>query len=418
MSVARHRLLLVPFLALAACGGESTARAADASGLATAFDSSAADTVVARVAGEVPAEKVRALREELRIQPGAEDTSLFSDIYMATVDAGGRMYVADENAKRIHVFDTAGTVVRVIGRQGGGPGEFDGFNGIAILPDGRLVVLDVGNARVSFFRADGSFETSWRVPGGFFSNEQLRTDSSGAIYMVQPLGQAGPSAVIGMLGLVRLGPDGETGDSLLPPDLGAKPISFIAEQKGGRSQMFATYSPRNFWAWHRDGYFVNANGGLPQFVLGRPARPVRVVRDAPVVPVGDDENAAERERITFSMRRIDPSWSFSGDLPTTKAPIVELRTTRDGRVWVGVATPTEPIPEAEREEQRPNAAPVRRFRSPAVFEVYDASGRFAGRVAFPPRSRLVDADGDRVWLIVRDGDGLPGIARFRVTPGF
>ena len=39
-------------------------------------------------------------------------------------DADGNIYVLDTSAKRIVVFDSAGTFVRTMGRPGGGPGSF------------------------------------------------------------------------------------------------------------------------------------------------------------------------------------------------------------------------------------------------------------------------------------------------------
>src|SRR5690349_7874461 len=71
-------LLLVP-VSLLACGGDGAKASDDPSGLATVFDSSRADTIVARVAGQVAPEKVRTLVEEMRVQPGADDTTLFAE---------------------------------------------------------------------------------------------------------------------------------------------------------------------------------------------------------------------------------------------------------------------------------------------------------------------------------------------------
>jgi hypothetical protein len=53
-----------------------------------------------------------------------------------------------------------------------------------------------------------------------------------------------------------------------------------------------------------------------------------------------------------------------------------------------------------------------------VFEVFDTDGSLLGRVAMPPRTSLVDADGDEVWGLATDDDGLPQVIRFRVEPGW
>lgn len=411
-------LIALVGLGAAACGGAAPAASADPSGLATVFDSSRADTIVARVAGEVPAAKVRTLTEERRVQPDAEDTTLFTQAYGFVVGPDGRVFVPDEGSMRIFVLDSAGALVRTIGRKGAGPGEFDQFNGLRALADGRLAVLDVGNARVSFFSATGDFETSWRVPTGHFANDQLVADAAGTLRMVLPVTPPTDTDIIGRRGLVRLSADGTVGDSLVPPDLGTRQVTFVAAQGGGRTQYRAAYSPNDSWAWHPQGFFVSATGTRAQVHLGKGPRPVRIERDAPAIPVPADEIAADRERILFGMRRTDPAWSGAVDLPATKPPIESVRATRDGRIWVRVATPSEPIPPEARDEARPDRPPPARWRSPAVFEVFEADGRFVGRVTFPRRTTLMEADGDRVWALVRDEDGLPGVVRFRVTPGF
>jgi len=71
LSGAKRRSLGTVLVVLAAaCGSGDSSRAAGAAGLATVIDSTG-DTVVARVAGEVPASAIRTLAEEMRIAPGA-----------------------------------------------------------------------------------------------------------------------------------------------------------------------------------------------------------------------------------------------------------------------------------------------------------------------------------------------------------
>ncbi|MBK9549271.1 MAG: hypothetical protein IPO52_09280 [Gemmatimonadetes bacterium] len=59
-----------------------------------------------------------------------------------------------------------------------------------------------------------------------------------------------------------------------------------------------------------------------------------------------------------------------------------------------------------------------KHRTPSVYEVFEPTGRFLGRVAFPPRARFAEAQGDQVWAIVRDADDVPAVVRFKVTEGF
>lgn len=93
----------------------------------------------------------------------SEEETVFSPSDIA-VDKSGRIYVGDYREAVIKVFDREGHYIRTIGQKGGGPGEFQSINGMKILPDGRLVVLDLRQRRTSLLDAEGTFVTShpWR----------------------------------------------------------------------------------------------------------------------------------------------------------------------------------------------------------------------------------------------------------------
>jgi hypothetical protein len=418
------RPLIPAALALAivvgsACGGD----APGAGGLRTAFDSTVADTVVARTAGAVPATLVRSLTEELRIAPTADDTTLFGETFEFDVARDGRIYVYDQPGNAIFVFDAAGALVRKIGRQGSGPGEFSQNGGMTILRDGRLVQWDSRNARVNFFTADGDFQHQWSVLAGFSTLNGLRTDTSGAVLWYRPVTEPREGEILGRFGLVRLRDGGAIGDSLVPPDLPVELVTYIARQMdGGRvvgtSSMGPLHSPSFLWGWHPDGHFVSIASSTYRIEVSRPDRALRIVRDAPVIPIPEDERAWDQERITFQMKGNVPTWTWTGpDIPSEKPPVAGLSIARDGRIWVRVSTPSEPIPEAERDEQLPNRRPVSRFREGIEYEVFEKDGTFVGRIRFPRRVQWMEADGDTVWYLQRDEDGLPAVVRARITPG-
>jgi hypothetical protein len=151
--------------------------------------------------------------------------------------------------------------------------------------------------------------------------------------------------------------------------------------------------------------------------VSRPGRALRIVRDAPVIPIPDDERAWDQEQITFQLRSNQPNWTWTGpDIPSEKPPVAGLSVARDGRIWVRVATPSEPIPASERDEQLPNRRPVSRFRDPLEYEVFEKDGTFLGRIRFPHRATWMEADGNLVWYLQRDDDGLPAIVRARIEP--
>lgn len=67
------------------------------------------------------------------------------------------LYVVDEMAKAVHVFDRTGAPLRRLGRPGSGPGEFKMPVSVAFGPRGVLVVDPSHGRQVSVFGVGGSF---------------------------------------------------------------------------------------------------------------------------------------------------------------------------------------------------------------------------------------------------------------------
>jgi len=78
---------------------------------------------------------------------GGADTGAQSFDYVApysvTTDGTARIAVLDaSHANQIHLFDSAGTLIRTVGRRGGGPGEMEYPAGIDADRDGSVSVMD------------------------------------------------------------------------------------------------------------------------------------------------------------------------------------------------------------------------------------------------------------------------------------
>lgn len=98
---------------------------------------------------------------------GPSDQARFNGPIGVAVDRSGRILVADTYNDRIRVIDSDGMVTTLAG--GGEPGWADGFtdearfnspSGIAVAPDGRVVVADTGNGALRQIDADGRETTS------------------------------------------------------------------------------------------------------------------------------------------------------------------------------------------------------------------------------------------------------------------
>ena len=77
---------------------------------------------------------------------------------IAVDDETDRVYVANSQAGKIEVFDTAGQHLSTFASLGTGPGQFrDGARQLALTPDGHLWAADYANRRVIEFSGAGAF---------------------------------------------------------------------------------------------------------------------------------------------------------------------------------------------------------------------------------------------------------------------
>ena len=76
--------------------------------------------------------------------------------FLALNERLGRVYVSDSLAAQIVVFDLTGKHLFSFGKKGGGAGELFGPTGIAIAADNRVFVAEQLSARIQYFDADGN----------------------------------------------------------------------------------------------------------------------------------------------------------------------------------------------------------------------------------------------------------------------
>jgi len=107
---------------------------------------------------------------------------------LAYDDEGGRLYVADTGAHDIKVFDSGGTLVRILGRRGSAAGEFNAPTHLAFR-FGRLHVADTLNARIQVLDREGRpirviGQRGLRV-GNLVRPKGVALDDEGNVYVIE-----------------------------------------------------------------------------------------------------------------------------------------------------------------------------------------------------------------------------------------
>src|SRR5690606_7454703 len=96
-------------------------------------------------------------------------------------DGEGRLYVLDRPNHRVVVFDAAGRHLRVLGREGGGPGELQWPFNMSVAPDGTVSVYDAGKHALVRFGPDGEVLDESRPDIDYFG-PMLRVVGSTILY--------------------------------------------------------------------------------------------------------------------------------------------------------------------------------------------------------------------------------------------
>ncbi len=115
-------------------------------------------TVVKNPREPIYNEPVLEIQEDLIIK-GSKDVEekMFQNINTLGINEQGDMYILDEQAGNIKVFDHKGDFLNTIGKKGQGPGEFGMPISLAITPGQNIIVNDMGQRKILFFEKEGNY---------------------------------------------------------------------------------------------------------------------------------------------------------------------------------------------------------------------------------------------------------------------
>ena len=274
------------------------------------------------------------------IDPG--DTDPFLNVTSLALDGDGNVYVLDQGARNIRVFDSTGAPVRTIGREGQGPAEFGRPYSLAWVGD-TLAVFDPGNGRIELVTRTGMHAATWR--GSRISGPQVRLWQSGPSRIFLDSYRPAPDGRMQML-YVSAGPQGGRDTLVIPERTDADAVTAVTcrGQDGGVYWFDVPFASRRVLAVSPEGYLVVARTGDYRFIwidpAGTPRRIMAFGADTLRIPDAfwdsvQAEYATWRGKLAGA--ECDPS-----DLPrpARKEVFRAVEFDDQGRLWVEAATET------------------------------------------------------------------------------
>jgi len=224
----------------------------------------------------------------------------FGEISGLSFDAAGNLFILDRQASQITVVDTRGAFVRTVGQAGEGPGEFRMPVSFTAMPDGSLVVADLGHRSYQLFDAEGAFQRMVSMGGG----DMIRLGEIAP----HPSGTAIVSGGGGMAIAMRTGPGGG------PSVPATRPIDVIT-----LTGEVAEVDPiAQAWQPPRDDRPQRLEGGGVRLQMSM-AGP-RTFEPQLLVGVLPDGGVAYTDSSTYRIKVIGPDGGLSGLLTRNHPP--------------------------------------------------------------------------------------------------
>jgi hypothetical protein len=344
------------------------ARVRDSSGVQIIENSALKDAPIRFKLGDIPFLEVGGIEAN----PDEEFDHKQGWLAGARLSSGGLAVI---DLTRVHYFDSKGKRIRIVGRRGQGPDEFQTLTTICRTRGDTLVVNDMSNRRVSILAENGSIvRTILQGDNGAPSGSACFED--GSFIVQRSVGMARNRQAH----VTRLRTDGSVANVVGTFDMTGFDL--------------VTQTPLRILASRNAIYLANPYTSEVRIhdALGRLRRIIRT--------------ADHGDRITEALAEARLDAAFPGQGRMRAAPRIAqawpvfytLEVGSDGTIWVQDFDP-------------------RTFAPPDAWTAIDSTGRILGRLIFPPRpgGRTPHVQGfGRDYVIVKrfDEDRAQGIAVF------
>jgi hypothetical protein len=342
--------------------------------------------------------------------PVAAAQEPFTQIIALRELSDGRMIVVDFEDKTVQLLDQQLALIKKIGRQGKGPGEYTMPMGLVPMPSDLTYLVDAMNQRLLPIKSDGSTDAS--IPFSSFAKGLLMmvsvaADSKGRLFF-QGLAADIKAINADSVPILRADPDAKDVDT----------VGFFKPQKvnmsfsGGKVALgpMRMFAPEEAWTATVDGrvariipepfhVIIYPENGSPVIGPAIKYEPIKVVEEERVEAKNRwQKGMAAGMAAAASAGARTSAGAFSAAEPEfapTKPPFAG-RTSAvagpNGEIWV--------------ERNQPFADKAARY------DRFDRAGKVIGQVRLNPNSRVLGFGKKAVYVARRDSDDLVYLERY------
>lgn len=327
----------------------------------------------------------------------------FEGITDISSDEAGNIYLCDIQACNIKKFSAEGKFIKIIGRKGQGPGEFNAPSRIAVTRD-HLFIYDMGNRRLCAMTIDGKFIKSIGVQNTDGRPRNMRAHTEGDVIIEREINhyseQDRPQDCL----IHVFSPELELKNPLFTHQVMRNKFRNI---QGMFSNIIQPFSPDVFWDVAPDGKIVI---GLAKDYTVEIHHPEKGLLSSfkhtyEPVKVTDQDKEQFFAGITFSTSEggrseLPKEIKALTEFPKTKPAFDALLVDSEGNILVHTV----------------RKAPEGSFPK---FDAFDQKGRHIGTVNITglrgfPRAALVEKDG--IWIIEWDKQEQVQVIKYRISP--
>lgn len=345
------------------------------------------------------------LAELPAIQPAQGSAGELINPSSIAVDDQERLYVADEKPTNIKVFDSTGALVRIIGNEGDGPGEFR--SAYMAIRGNRLLVHDPAASRTSLFDTSGTLLRTFHSVGRYFAPVALDAARRAVLPLIFIIGPGKEEAARKRASFfARFDSLGMLLDTLSSPQL-TEEHSWVVKQ--GNTNVFAVtvpFAPRTVTGFGQDSglvYGASSDFTIMRLQAGRDTTfLMRRAWTPPAIPDSVRTDTVDGMVKAFVGDRLDEvslrNAFHVDDIPKTGPSFSRLVVDDRGNTWA---------------LQSLGADSTR-------FDIFAPDGSWLGPVVVPeaisPYGPFV-IHGGIVYAETEDKDGFPVVRRWAIQDG-